>query len=213
MAVAAEERGELGRIPQEVGASERHGDDRLARGENGGDRRLSFRRDLDRSATGAGADEKGDEDGVRLGRLPGRGGPFAGAGGRVEPDEVDRTGALLQLGLERAVDGDGGPFVVEGEREELSSGEEGKCPAGLADDEVLLNAWAAAELAARPGDTVELAYRVPGAGGALEERKVELGVSNRVQAQVLSGLAEGERVVSGLVVGNGAGRPQMTPRL
>ena len=55
--------------------------------------------------------------------------------------------------------------------------------------------------------------RVADARGALEERKVELGVSNRVQAQVLSGLAEGERVVSGLVVGNGAGRPQMTPRL
>lgn len=55
--------------------------------------------------------------------------------------------------------------------------------------------------------------RVADARGALEERKVELGVSNRVQAQVLSGLAEGERVVSGLVVGNGTGRPQMTPRL
>ena len=55
--------------------------------------------------------------------------------------------------------------------------------------------------------------RVADARGALEERQVELGVSNRVQAQVLSGLAEGERVVSGLVVGNGAGRPQMTPRL
>lgn len=55
--------------------------------------------------------------------------------------------------------------------------------------------------------------RVADARGALQERKVELGVSNRVQAQVLSGLAEGERVVSGLVVGNGAGRPQMTPRL
>lgn len=49
--------------------------------------------------------------------------------------------------------------------------------------------------------------------GAIEERKVELGVSNRVQAQVLSGLTEGERVVSGLVVGTGSGRPQMTPRL
>ena len=55
--------------------------------------------------------------------------------------------------------------------------------------------------------------RVADARGALEERKVELGVSNRVQAQVLSGLAEGERVVSGLVVGNGTGRPQMTPQL
>jgi macrolide-specific efflux system membrane fusion protein len=55
--------------------------------------------------------------------------------------------------------------------------------------------------------------KVADAGGKLEERKVELGVANRVQAQVLSGLQEGERVVSGLVVGNGATRPQMTPRL
>ena len=70
---------------------------------------------------------------------------------------------------------------------------------------------------ARPGATGAAprqgTVRVADARGALEERKVELGVSNRVQAQVLSGLAEGERVVSGLVVGNGAGRPQMTPRL
>ena len=49
--------------------------------------------------------------------------------------------------------------------------------------------------------------------GGVQERKVELGVSNRVQTQVLSGLAEGERVVSGLVGGAGSGRPPMTPRL
>lgn len=49
--------------------------------------------------------------------------------------------------------------------------------------------------------------------GGVQERKVELGVSNRVQAQVLSGLAEGERVVSGLAVGAGSSRPPMTPRL
>ncbi|MDO9314618.1 MAG: efflux RND transporter periplasmic adaptor subunit [Burkholderiaceae bacterium] len=34
--------------------------------------------------------------------------------------------------------------------------------------------------------------------GALEDRSVELGVSNRVQAQVLSGLAEGDQVVTGI---------------
>ena len=55
--------------------------------------------------------------------------------------------------------------------------------------------------------------RVADERGGVQERKVELGVANRVQAQVLSGLAEGERVVSGLVVGAGGGRPQMTPRL
>lgn len=36
------------------------------------------------------------------------------------------------------------------------------------------------------------------AAGTLEERSVELGVSNRVQTQVLSGLAEGDQVVTGL---------------
>lgn len=55
--------------------------------------------------------------------------------------------------------------------------------------------------------------KVVGAQGTLEERSIELGVSNRVHAQVLSGLAEGERVVSGLTVGAAGSRPQRTPRL
>ena len=56
--------------------------------------------------------------------------------------------------------------------------------------------------------------RVEGANGRIEEREVEIGVRNRIQAQVLSGLAEGERVVSGLASaqgGNGAGRPAGPP--
>ncbi|HRP22796.1 MAG TPA: efflux RND transporter periplasmic adaptor subunit [Thauera sp.] len=58
------------------------------------------------------------------------------------------------------------------------------------------------------------AVRVVGERGALEDRAVEIGVTNRVQAQVLSGLQEGERVVSGLSTGGTSGsRPQMTPRL
>ena len=69
-------------------------------------------------------------------------------------------------------------------------------------------AGAAASGAPRQGTV-----KVDDGRGGVTERKVELGVSNRVQAQVLSGLAEGERVVSGLVVGGGNGRPQMTPRL
>jgi macrolide-specific efflux system membrane fusion protein len=36
------------------------------------------------------------------------------------------------------------------------------------------------------------------ATGTLDERPVELGVSNRVQAQVLSGLTEGDQVVTGV---------------
>ncbi|NMG36243.1 efflux RND transporter periplasmic adaptor subunit [Azoarcus sp. TTM-91] len=60
--------------------------------------------------------------------------------------------------------------------------------------------------------------KVARADGTLEDRPVELGVSNRVQAQVLSGLEEGERIASGNMV---AARPQsadsqaprMPPRL
>lgn len=36
------------------------------------------------------------------------------------------------------------------------------------------------------------------AAGTLEDRQVELGISNRVQTQILSGLAEGDQVVAGL---------------
>jgi len=60
--------------------------------------------------------------------------------------------------------------------------------------------------------------KVAKADNTLEDRPVELGVSNRVQVQVLSGLEEGERIVSGNVL---AARPQssdnqaprMPPRL
>lgn len=40
--------------------------------------------------------------------------------------------------------------------------------------------------------------KVIGKDGKVESRKVELGVTNRVQMQVLSGLAEGDEVVVGL---------------
>ena len=43
------------------------------------------------------------------------------------------------------------------------------------------------------------------ADGRIEERQVELGVSNRVQVQVLSGLQEGEEVVAGLKLPAGEG--------
>lgn len=41
-------------------------------------------------------------------------------------------------------------------------------------------------------------------GGRVEERRVEVGVANRVQAQIVSGLAEGERVVTGRASGANA---------
>lgn len=48
--------------------------------------------------------------------------------------------------------------------------------------------------------------------GELQERVVQIGVSNRIQAQVLSGLSEGERVVSGLST-TGNGKPGSGPRM
>lgn len=67
--------------------------------------------------------------------------------------------------------------------------------------------------AVRGGTSVAATVRVATGGGMLEDRQVELGISNRIQAQVLSGLAEGERVVAGRVPGSGGERPQRSPRL
>lgn len=47
--------------------------------------------------------------------------------------------------------------------------------------------------------------KVIDAEGRVEDRQVELGVSNRVQVQVLSGLKEGEEVVAGLRLADGEG--------
>ncbi|QTQ32506.1 RND efflux system, membrane fusion protein [Aromatoleum bremense] len=56
--------------------------------------------------------------------------------------------------------------------------------------------------------------RVAAADGTLQERRVEVGVSNRVQAQVLSGLEEGDRVVSGAALRTDApAAARRTPRL
>ena len=48
--------------------------------------------------------------------------------------------------------------------------------------------------------------KVVGAGGVIEEREVQLGVGNRIQAEILSGLAAGERIVTG--VRTPGGNPQ-----
>ncbi len=47
------------------------------------------------------------------------------------------------------------------------------------------------------------------ADNTLEERPVEIGVTNRIQAQVLSGLDEGEKVVAGTAASAAAPRPGM----
>jgi ABC-type lipoprotein release transport system permease subunit len=65
----------------------------------------------------------------------------------------------------------------------VSSGQTPRVPADFAEDEVILNTWAASELGARAGDTVELAYRVPGAGGALAERTTAFRVRSVVSIE------------------------------
>ncbi|NMF91213.1 efflux RND transporter periplasmic adaptor subunit [Aromatoleum petrolei] len=58
--------------------------------------------------------------------------------------------------------------------------------------------------------------KIAPAEGPLQDRQVEIGVRSRIHAQVLSGLEEGERVVSGMAPadkgGNGSG-PRRTPRI
>lgn len=70
---------------------------------------------------------------------------------------------------------------------------------------------------ARAGGPRRATVKVLTADNALEEREIELGVGNRVQVQVLSGLAEGERVVAGLVTPAAGSattnRPSPPPRL
>jgi macrolide-specific efflux system membrane fusion protein len=55
--------------------------------------------------------------------------------------------------------------------------------------------------------------RVLDGDGKLNERRIEIGVANRIQAQVVNGLDEGEKVVSGLAAANPAPRSaQSGPR-
>lgn len=54
----------------------------------------------------------------------------------------------------------------------------------------------------------EAAVKVIDTEGKIEERKVQVGISNRVQVEILSGLNEGEQVVAGIKAQPGAGRVQ-----
>ncbi|NMG32275.1 efflux RND transporter periplasmic adaptor subunit [Aromatoleum evansii] len=58
--------------------------------------------------------------------------------------------------------------------------------------------------------------KVAPAQGPLQDRQVEIGVRSRIHAQVLSGLEEGERIVSGMAPvdkGGNASAPRRTPRI
>ncbi|HEY4635272.1 MAG TPA: hypothetical protein VIG92_01820, partial [Rhodospirillales bacterium] len=49
-------------------------------------------------------------------------------------------------------------------------------------------------------------------GGGIEERDITVGITNRVSAQVLSGLEEGERVVVGAARQSKTGKEQPRTR-
>ena len=67
---------------------------------------------------------------------------------------------------------------------------------------------------AENGKGREARVSVLGAGGNLEERTVRVGVSNRINAQILSGLEEGDQVaLAAAARGGSAPRPSMGPRL
>ncbi|MBS7544551.1 efflux RND transporter periplasmic adaptor subunit [Ancylobacter oerskovii] len=72
--------------------------------------------------------------------------------------------------------------------------------------------------ALRAGRDGEKTVRVLGRGGAVEERKVTTGLSNRSMTQITGGLSVGDRVITGTrgpgaAPGSGGGRPPMMPRL
>ncbi len=62
-----------------------------------------------------------------------------------------------------------------------------------------------AALGAREGKSDRYKVRVVGAEGRLEDRQVRIGLNNRVRAQVLEGLKEGEKVVTAEAARPGAG--------
>ena len=70
-----------------------------------------------------------------------------------------------------------------------------------------------ADPANNPSRTATLRVVLP--SGETEERQVKIGVSNRVQAEILSGLAEGDRIVTGSRTANptaaSGGRPGAMP--
>jgi membrane fusion protein, macrolide-specific efflux system len=64
-----------------------------------------------------------------------------------------------------------------------------------------------------PGAPRSAHVQVLGANGQREEREVQVGVSDRVYAEILSGLSEGEEVVIGLrATGQSSGGDQRLPR-
>jgi ABC-type antimicrobial peptide transport system permease subunit len=59
-------------------------------------------------------------------------------------------------------------------------------PAGMGDDEIIIDQWLAGDLQARPGDSLRLAYYVPGADRRLEERQEQFRVRSIVPMEGLA---------------------------
>lgn len=64
-----------------------------------------------------------------------------------------------------------------------------------------------------PGKDGLYSVRVIGADGGFERRKIKIGLNNKVQAEVLSGLEAGERIVTGEVNAALVSRNSRSPRL
>jgi putative ABC transport system permease protein len=63
----------------------------------------------------------------------------------------------------------------------------GPVPAGVQDDEIVLNAWTAEQLDASPGDTVELAWSVPTASGGFEPMSRDFRVHSVASMEAIAG--------------------------
>lgn len=94
-----------------------------------------------------------------------------------------------------------------------AAGSDARPPAGAGAGAPAVDAAKAPE--AKKGAPRTVTVKVAPPQGPLEDRQIEIGVRSRIQAQVLSGLEEGERIVSGMAAADKGpgGTPRRTPRI
>jgi macrolide-specific efflux system membrane fusion protein len=126
------------------------------------------------------------------GEASGGGGPEAGRGPAVTP-----VGAATP-GVERAMPG--GPAASRGLRGGRPPASDGGAPARVVTRATAARPQVPSEPAAEaPRRTVRRAIvKVISEQGAVQEREVLVGLSNRIQAEIVAGLQAGEKVVVGV---------------